>query len=64
MENNIPIYSQDDFKNMHSAGSLAADVLDLLYDFIPQTSKIDDVLSDSDARKIGKEISSAIIDDV
>tara|TARA_Y100001970_G_C14181479_1_gene830069 strand:+ start:87 stop:878 length:792 start_codon:yes stop_codon:yes gene_type:complete len=42
MENKIPIYSQDDFKNMHSAGSLAADVLDLLYDFIvPGISTLD-----------------------
>ena len=32
--NNIPIYSKKDFENMRQAGSLAADVLDSLYENI------------------------------
>ena len=32
--NNIPIYSKKDFENMREAGSLAAHVLDCLYEKI------------------------------
>ena len=32
--NNIPIYSKEDFESMRQAGSLAADILDTLYEKI------------------------------
>ena len=44
--NNIPIYSKKDFEDMRQAGSLAADVLDSLYEKIQpgiSTLEINDI---------------------
>ena len=44
--NNIPIYSKNDFENMRLAGSLAAHVLDSLYEIIVPgitTQEINDI---------------------
>ncbi len=54
MTNNIKIHNEDDFKNMRSAGQLAAECLDFITDFVKpgiSTGELDDICKDFQVKR-------------